>query len=591
MDSLKELDLDAIMRNPQLRHDFLFDSGLTFRASSSRRKRDQAHTYWKAVELELRTGCTCVTFDLDGRPMPCVCVCKRVPATPADPVIACLPQRRRLTLRMPSRIKPLVQELRTVLISILNPQRPSFLNSSNRNKTYAQCQEQNAQHARRIRSLLDPDLIQQELAHAVFDPSGTFQVIGEILKSHCAPMRDPMIDLMVHKAKRCAPGAPGTKADAVHAIRLCFEILELMKLDVANHHMQTLRPHIIQSSPRFELRVFNERRSKGQVSLAITQQWLALGHQRLTSARYNLAYPARPLPYDSLTRRTRVVLSTLRGMIDLVFTPPSPVPLSAPTLSASSREPTPFETHLPGYPETLYLDHARLVQLTKDAADLTTLYMLLMLYRQLLCASPAKGASPPPPPPPPKRDPASDDTHTQRIKREILELAPTNMGRCFLPVRAPCPHHPPHADDAEVEPWTRGVRAVVLQVAARASEVRRGRAPGSPATAPEPGLLALAERWSDSHLRLDSPLADMLRNRLREAVFDLLVHTVVMRGNDVPFAAARPVAPLAPATATGLEALGPEVRQLTERLAKLAILHLNVYQSVYEQDGFGAGAP
>lgn len=34
---------------------------------------------------------------------------------------------------------------------------------------------------------------------------------------------------------------------------------------------------------------------------------------------------------------------------------------------------------------------------------------------------------------------------------------------------------------------------------------------------------------------------------------------------------------------TGLEPLASEIRQLVERLAKLAVLHLNVYQTVYEQ--------
>ena len=35
---------------------------------------------------------------------------------------------------------------------------------------------------------------------------------------------------MVELAESCAPGGTGTKADAVGAIRLCFEIMELMKL-------------------------------------------------------------------------------------------------------------------------------------------------------------------------------------------------------------------------------------------------------------------------------------------------------------------------------------------------------------------------
>lgn len=43
-------------------------------------------------------------------------------------------------------------------------------------------------------------------------------------------MRDHSVDQMVEIAKSCAPGGKGTKSDAVRAIRMCFEIMELMKL-------------------------------------------------------------------------------------------------------------------------------------------------------------------------------------------------------------------------------------------------------------------------------------------------------------------------------------------------------------------------
>ena len=81
-----------------------------------------------------------------------------------------------------------------------------------------------------LRQLLDPDLIQQEIDHALFDPSGVFQAIGDVIRCHCAPMRDAAVDQMVALARSCAPGGSGTKLDAVRAIRMCFEIMELMKL-------------------------------------------------------------------------------------------------------------------------------------------------------------------------------------------------------------------------------------------------------------------------------------------------------------------------------------------------------------------------
>ncbi|KAI0029174.1 hypothetical protein K488DRAFT_73198, partial [Vararia minispora EC-137] len=71
--TLRELDMHSILRNPQLRHDFLFDPGLQFRPSASRRKRAQAEAYWAALARELRDGCTCVSFDAHGRPASPAC--------------------------------------------------------------------------------------------------------------------------------------------------------------------------------------------------------------------------------------------------------------------------------------------------------------------------------------------------------------------------------------------------------------------------------------------------------------------------------------------------------------------------------------
>jgi len=99
----------------------------------------------------------------------------------------------------------------------------------NPNMFKTQMREHSAQAAY-IRSIFDPALIEQELKHDVFDPSGLFRVIGSTLKGHCAPMRDRAVETMVQAAHACAPGGTGTKEDAVKAVRMCMEILELMKL-------------------------------------------------------------------------------------------------------------------------------------------------------------------------------------------------------------------------------------------------------------------------------------------------------------------------------------------------------------------------
>lgn len=209
-------------------HDLLFDSGLQFRPTSGRRKRELSDRYWNAVTLELETGCTCVSFDMQGKPHECICVCRRVSSPPPNPVLAFSTARRVLTLRMPSRIRPLLTEFLDLLLCVIQPL--SGISGYVSPATLQLQMQQYTSQASQLRSIFDPELIEQEMKHDMFDPSGLFRTIGQVLKSHCAPMRDRTVEAMVDVAQTCAPGGSGTKADAIRAVRMCLEILELMKL-------------------------------------------------------------------------------------------------------------------------------------------------------------------------------------------------------------------------------------------------------------------------------------------------------------------------------------------------------------------------
>ena len=306
--------------------------------------------------------------------------------------------------------------------------------------------------------------------------------------------------------------------------------------------MQTLRPFIIHSSPEFELRTFKERHDRGASPLLLTRQWLTQAHQRLDASQYSLSYPTRAFPYSSLGKRTHVILSTLKGLIDLVFAPLSPVPLSSPpvttTMPSNQSVPT-VVSQLSGYPETLYLDHSRLILLTRDAADLTAVYALLMLYRQLVFSSSSTPSNP-------RRDASLDDADLQRLKLEIWEIGPPNLGRHFLHPAAGAQAPPPPSQnekEKESQRWDDALKAVALQLTARATEARsaptKTPSPSSlPVCAPDEHLLKTAESWVDSHLKTDSALTALMRNRLRDAVFDSVVSTVLIRGSMTPAALA-----------------------------------------------------
>jgi len=205
-----------------------------------------AENYWAAITKELETGCTCISFDLAGKPHELVCACGSVGLPSVNSILAFSSSLHVLTLRMPSRILPLLNEFLEVLLSVIQPLSSISGMYVNPNTFQTQMQEHAAQAAY-MRSVFDPDLIEQELKHELFDPSGLFQTIGRTLKSHCAPMRDRAVEAMIAVAQTCAPGGGGSKADAVKAVRMCMDILELMKL-VSCPTTTTILAH----RPRFE---------------------------------------------------------------------------------------------------------------------------------------------------------------------------------------------------------------------------------------------------------------------------------------------------------------------------------------------------
>ncbi|KAH9841551.1 Tcp11-domain-containing protein [Rhodofomes roseus] len=574
-ETLKELDLEAILRNPQLRHDLLFDSGLQFRPTSSRRKRDMAENYWIAIVRELECGCTCFTVDAHGRPCERMCICSSLPLPTGRPICA-FANDNRCTVRTPSRIRPLLLELLEVLVSIIQPVMSKTTGLCVQPTALHPQYQQNVAHVALLRSVLDADLIQQEIDHGLFDPSGVFQTIGDIIRCHCAPMRDGAVDQMVALAKSCAPGGGGSKVEAVRAIRLCFEIMELMKLDVANHQLQTLRPYLVQSAAQYELKTFHESKESGRLCMDVTREWLRVAHRDLSARQDSFTLNTLPSShFTKLPRRTQIDIAVTAGLVDLVFNPPPRGSSSQPPYLS----PRPTAPGSPArYPETLYLDQARVSSYAKDAADFAALYMLLLLYRQLVLSGQQQGHV----------RLALDDL--LRLKKEIWEVGPTHLGLCFRP-----PKDTGARGEAETKRWKTEMEDVVLQVTRRAGEVRcsppnsaasastSSQPAASPSVAksstPDAQLTKLATSWAESNLRADSSLSTLMRRRVRDAVFRIALPIVVPSlKRSEPHAESE--------TSSGLEPLMPEVQHLGERIAKLAGIHLNVYGALYAQPGF-----
>lgn len=346
--------------------------------------------------------------------------------------------------------------------------------------------------------------------------------------------------------------------------------------DVANHQLQTLRPYLVQSAAQYELKTFQETKENGRLCMDMTRLWLRTIHRDLTEDAdpYTLASSSSPVPFPKLPRRTQIDIVVTTGIVELVFNPPPRTSSSHPYLPP--RPPMPGA--LPRYPETLYLDQARVSNYSKDAADFASLYMVLLLYRQLVLSGQQQGHV----------RIAPDDL--LKLKKEIWEVGPTHLGLCFRPPRDTGPR-----GEAEIKRWKEEVEDVILQVTRRAGEARASfstpSASASTSTSsqsvvnatPDAQLTKLATSWAESNLNPASHLSGLMRRRVRDAVLRIALPIAVP--------ALKRSEPQGGDTSSGLEPLMPELRNLGERIAKLTSIHLNVYGGLYAQPAFLGESP
>ncbi|KAJ3115484.1 hypothetical protein HDU96_000580 [Phlyctochytrium bullatum] len=191
---------------------------------------------------------------------------------------------------------------------------------------------------------IDVRLIAQEIEHNVLDVNALMVYIAQLLRANCAPARDGMLDEMM---AACLSGK------FTNALRLCFDVLEMMKLDYANHQLHRIRPYVVEHAIEFERNWFKDNAP----SLSITKAWIAEGFKRYRDQNGIQAESRMP----SLLN---VYVSNLLHLIGQ-----SPILAEGSKISAL-------------LPETLTMDAVRLVTYRNDWQDLTIMAALLILYRQ-----------------------------------------------------------------------------------------------------------------------------------------------------------------------------------------------------------------
>lgn len=506
--TLRELDMCEILKNPQLRHDLLFDANVQFRPNfdgeRGKRKREACERYWFAIAREIEHSCTCTSFDSNNVMLPCQCKGKEKKSSSCPTAVA-------------PRLPALLQELRAICLSILPPasaytaaaretvfQATSLGSFTAARAELAHFHEMRTSlpaHHNMLSNALDPTLITQQREHGVLDAPALLQALASILASHCSPARRDLVDKMVATAGR------GRIAEA---LRTCFEILELMKLDFANMQLRTTRAAIVENAHDFEQQWFRRSLEQGIIGLGRTTEWW---------------HAASLASMKGATSATSVSQVFSHGFLDLVFGPPSstlPAGTAAGALPSSASASTASSSWLnhtlaPAYPETFQFDAHRLWMLHNDVVDVVVVHMFLMLFGQL-ARQPTRGAS----------------AMSSDVRARINVLVQQQMGSVKSEVWALLNESSGSMTASGLSKWDKlrdprwrqdEAKGILLHVASRAErlceqavrDVAGSGAAAPPATTapPSTATMAMLESWLHKNMQLESPLMGLCVKRVR----------------------------------------------------------------------------
>ncbi|KAG7251277.1 hypothetical protein CRUP_036885, partial [Coryphaenoides rupestris] len=118
-------------------------------------------------------------------------------------------------------------------------------------------------HARlrsQVDQVLDPALLRQEAEHGALDLQGLAAFVTSTMAALCAPARDPEI-----RALR-------RLSDPVDLFREVLRVLELMKKDMVNFTLSSLRPHLLQQAVHYERTKFQQLLDQQPAGCSCAQQ-------------------------------------------------------------------------------------------------------------------------------------------------------------------------------------------------------------------------------------------------------------------------------------------------------------------------------
>lgn len=129
--------------------------------------------------------------------------------------------------------------------------------------------------AEELARTMDISFLKLQLKRGTLDVGPIVTFLHGLLKDHCSPCRDVLVDSM---------RALFLAGNLVQGLRCCFEVLELMKLDMVNHHLRRIRPFVLESVVEVEFESFRSQLSNNLVTIHNTFEWLQSAETSLSKA-------------------------------------------------------------------------------------------------------------------------------------------------------------------------------------------------------------------------------------------------------------------------------------------------------------------
>lgn len=319
--TLRELDLNWIMHNINLHVDVNYDHDLHFmpiQGPDGEQKRQDAKKYWLALAIEFRI----YQHNLSD------CPCQRIAVVTT---IFCP--------RLPIMFETLKELLETLVPDRDHP---------------------------KIAENLDIPLLMQQVRKGILDIVRLSQWIAELLKSHCAPMRDEWADDMAAKIE---DGYMKSDMDLiVDGLEKLFGFLEAMKLvrhtsckgfrllileqDVANHQIRTFRYPLIEDTISFQQRYFGRKLQDGRIKAEASRHWYRMARDDHQRCQFK---PAQRPAFEPLGALIHGILKQCT-----------------------------HQEKMSKLPDTLAYDRLRIRQLQEDVQDLIYLHICIQVFSDFL---------------------------------------------------------------------------------------------------------------------------------------------------------------------------------------------------------------